>query len=52
MTVAATKKFVRRHKTAIAVASTAAVSLALHVVAAKEFNNFLREHDLYDAYYE
>jgi hypothetical protein len=49
-TAAAAKKFVVRHKTAVAVA-TASVCVALNRVALKQHNDFLKEHDLYDEFY-
>ena len=45
------KKFVNRHKVAIAVTGTAASCLYLNRLALKQHNDFLKEHDLYDAFY-
>lgn len=41
-----TKKFVIRHKVAIAVAGTAAFLLYMDVMLVSEHNEFLKEHDL------
>lgn len=49
--VASTKKFVARHKTAIAVTATAAICLTLNRVALKQHDDFLKEHDLYETFY-
>jgi hypothetical protein len=50
-TAAAAKKFVVRHKTAVAVVATASVCVALNRVALQQHNDFLKEHDLYDEFY-
>lgn len=47
----AVTKFVREHKTKLAVVATATVCLALNRAALKSHNDFLKEHDLYDEYY-
>jgi hypothetical protein len=47
----ATKNFVKKHRVAIAVAATSTVWFALQVRTASEFNEFLKEHDLFDEYY-
>lgn len=44
--------FARKHRTAITVVATATPLIALQVRAANEMNAFLKEHDLYDKYYE
>lgn len=50
-TVNPVMKFVRRHKTAIAVTATATICLALNRIALKQHDEFLKEHDLYDEFY-
>lgn len=45
------KKFVAEHKTAIAVTTTATVCLVLNRVALAQHDDFLKEHGLYDEYY-
>ena len=45
------KKFVARHKVAIAITGTALTCLAINRLALKDHNNFLKEHDLYDLLY-
>jgi hypothetical protein len=47
----AAKKFVHDHKVAIATTTTAAACLVINQMALKSHNEFLKEHDLYDAYY-
>jgi hypothetical protein len=49
--IRATKKFVTDHKVAIAVTLTAALCLKLNKMALKDHDNFLKEHDLYDTFY-
>ena len=49
---ASTKKFVADHKVAIAVTATAATCLWINRLALKQHNDFLKEHDLYDSFYE
>jgi hypothetical protein len=49
--VASTKKFVHNHKVAIAVTVTAAAGLALNKRNMNVFDDFLKEHDLYDEYW-
>lgn len=46
-----TKQFVIDHKVAIAVTATTVVCLALNKMALKDHDNFLKENDLYDAFY-
>lgn len=48
---AATKKFVAKHKTKLAVAATVTGALVLHSKVVGQHNDFLKEHDLYDAFY-
>lgn len=48
----AAKKFVEDHKTKIAVVATAAPLLALVVRNQKVFNEFLKENDLFDKFYD
>jgi len=43
--------FVKRHKVAIAVVATSAFWIAVTRLSLKSHNDFLKEHDLYDAYY-
>jgi len=45
------KKFVAKHKVAIAITGTAAVCLYLNRLALTQHNDFLKEHDLYEAFY-
>lgn len=45
------KNFVRRHKTAIAVTTTAALCLVLNRMALASHDEFLKEKGLYDEYY-
>jgi hypothetical protein len=49
--IARAKRFVVRHKTKIAVIATATVCLAVNQIAVKQHDDFLKEHDLYDAFY-
>jgi general stress protein 26 len=49
--VASTKKFVHNHKVAIAVTVTAAAGLALNKRNMNVFDDFLKEHDLYEEFY-
>lgn len=46
-----TKKFVVNHKTAVAVAITATAGLVIIRRNQREFNDFLKEKDLFDEYY-
>ncbi len=48
----ATIAFARRHRTAITITATAVPLIALQRHAAKDINAFLKEHDLYDEYYQ
>jgi hypothetical protein len=50
-TVVSTKNFVAHHKVAVTFLATAATCLALNHSALNQHNEFLKEHDLYDAYY-
>lgn len=50
-TVVSTKNFVVRHKTAVAVAVTATVCLALNRSALNQHDEFLKEHGLFEEYY-
>ncbi len=45
------KKFVTKHKIAIAVTGTAVICTALHINTVNHWNDFLKEHDLLDVYY-
>ena len=47
-----TTNFVKKHRVAIAVTTTSAVWFALQVRTASNFNEFLKEHDLFDEYYK
>lgn len=47
----ATKDFVYKHRVGIAVAITAAVAVKWNYTVAKQFNDFLKEHGLYDEFY-
>lgn len=47
----ASKNFVVKHKTAIAVTTTAAACLVLNHMALKQHNEFLKEKGLYDEFY-
>jgi hypothetical protein len=47
----AAKKFVVANKVELAVATTLAVCVVVHCRIIKEHNDFLKEHDLFDAYY-
>ena len=49
--VASTKKFVYRHRVAIAVTITTAICLKLQAEVVEDHNNFLKEHDLYEKFY-
>jgi hypothetical protein len=46
------KKFVSDHRVAIAVTVTLTACAALQIRNAKVLNEFLKEHDLYDTYYD
>jgi hypothetical protein len=45
------KKFVEKHKVAIAVVSTAGTCLYLNRIALKQHDDFLKEKDLYNEFY-
>jgi hypothetical protein len=47
----ATKDFVYKHRVAIAVTITAAMAVKWNYNTAKQFNDFLRAHGLYDEFY-
>lgn len=47
----ATKNFVAKHKVAIAVTGTAVFCLYMNRLAFAQYNEFLKEHDLYEAFY-
>jgi hypothetical protein len=47
----ALKKTVSKHKTTIAVVATALTCYAIQRQTVRDWNGFLRENDLYDAYY-
>jgi hypothetical protein len=49
--LATAKKFVAEHKVAIAIAATTAICVVAHVSVIKQHNNFLKEHNLLDAFY-
>jgi len=49
--IAAAKKFIADHKVAIAITGTAASCLYLNRVALRQHDDFLKEHDLYDEFY-
>lgn len=49
--LAAAKNFVADHKTALAVTATAAICIAINRMVLKQHDDFLREHDLYDAFH-
>lgn len=46
-----TKNFVSRHRVAIAVTLTAALAVKLQMRNAQEWNEFLKEHNLFDEFY-
>lgn len=46
-----TKKFVARHKTALAVTATAAIAVVVHTKVVGQHNDFLKEHGLYETFY-
>lgn len=48
--VSSTKDFVVRHKTALAVTSTAAVLIYFNRVAIRDYKNFLETNELNDQY--
>lgn len=48
---ASSKKFVAKHRVAIAVAATTVVLAKVNRMALKQHDDFLREHGLYDEYY-
>jgi hypothetical protein len=45
------KKFVVKHKVAFAVTGTALVMLYMNHLAFRQYEEFLKEHDLYDAFF-
>lgn len=47
-----TKKFVVKHKTALAVTGTVVICLYLNHLSLKDHNNFLKDHDLFNTFYE
>jgi hypothetical protein len=47
-----TKEFVYKHRVAIAIVGTAAVCTFFMREAFGQYNDFLAEHDLYDAFFE
>lgn len=49
--VVATKKFVAKHKVALAVTATATICIAVQIKAANNWNNFLRAEGLFDKFY-
>lgn len=49
--IVSTKNFVKKHRVAIAVVTTAAICLKLNRMALADHDEFLKEHDLYDAFY-
>jgi hypothetical protein len=46
-----TKKFVARHKTALAVTATATIALVVHTKVVGQHNDFLKEHGLLEKFY-
>lgn len=50
-TLKSTKNFVLKHRVAVAVTLTSLVWLSLQRNVAKDFNQFLKDHDLFDEYY-
>jgi hypothetical protein len=46
-----TKRFVNRHRVAIAMTGTALACLYLNRLALEQHNDFLKENGLYDAFY-
>jgi hypothetical protein len=51
-TAKATKKFVSKHRVAIAVVLTATAVLTLNKHNINEMNDFLKAHDLFDEYWK
>jgi hypothetical protein len=49
--IAATKKFVEDHKVGLTVVATATPLLMLVIRNQNIFNEFLKEHDLFDEFY-
>jgi hypothetical protein len=47
-----TKTFVQKHKTALAVTATVIVCAAISKAGMKQHDDFLKEHDLYDTFYD
>ena len=45
------KKFVSKHRVAIAVTATATLASVAHIAVIAQHNEFLKEHDLLDEYY-
>ena len=50
-TINSAKKFVAKHKVAIAITGTALACLYLNRLALAQHTDFLKEHDLYEAFY-
>lgn len=48
---ATAKKFVAKHKVAIAITATAVTCLSINRYALRQHNDFLKEHNLYEEYY-
>jgi hypothetical protein len=46
------KKFVLKHKVVFAVTSTAALLTIVNKIALRQHDNFLKEHGLYDEFYQ
>ena len=44
-------RFVYKHRTAIAVVTTATLCLAIQIRASSEWNEFLKDHDLLEEFY-
>lgn len=49
--IRSTKKFVANHKVAIAVVITTIVCVKINRTAIVQHNDFLKEHNLYEAFY-
>lgn len=47
-----TKKFVSKHRVAIAIVGTAVICMYITREALGQHNDFLMEHGLYDAFYD
>lgn len=50
--VVATKDFVAKHRVAIAVVGTSIVWIKIMATAAEQHNEFLKEHGLYEKFYD